>query len=279
MRIAVLTGLFACALIFTVGTNTSEALSADQVLKAENSKQIDTEIDAEPTVVALLSLTSESNLKVLVDGAEEPADQAPTPQPIKHVVTENETLTDIAKKYETTWKRIFDKNTQIENPDIVTVGLELTIPGTDEVLEERAVPVPPAPIETPANAQNATQRTVARSTSAPQQTSNTHTTVARGASSGNGYVAGYCTWYVKNKRPDLPNNLGNAATWVSRAAAQGLATGSSPAVGAVGQRGNHVVYVESVNSDGTVTISEMNHKGLYVMTTRTLPASYFSYIY
>jgi surface antigen len=80
-------------------------------------------------------------------------------------------------------------------------------------------------------------------------------------------------------RPDLPNNLGNANTWVSRAAAQGLATGSAPRVGAVGQQGMHVVYVEAVNGDGTVTISEMNHAGLYVRTVRTVPASTFMYIY
>jgi surface antigen len=109
---------------------------------------------------------------------------------------------------------------------------------------------------------------VAKSTPAP-----------RGSSSGNLYVPGYCTWYVKNQRPDLPNNLGNAATWVSRAAAQGIPTGSTPQAGAVGQRGNHVVYVKSVNSDGSVNISEMNHKGLYVITHRTLPGNYFQYVY
>ena len=102
---------------------------------------------------------------------------------------------------------------------------------------------------------------------------------SQASSTGNRYSPGYCTWYVKNMRPDLPNNLGNANTWVSRAAAQGITTGSTPKAGAVGQRGMHVVYVESVNADSTVTISEMNHKGLYVRTVRTLPANYFTYIY
>ncbi|HMT56302.1 MAG TPA: hypothetical protein PKD20_05525, partial [Candidatus Saccharibacteria bacterium] len=133
--------------------------------------------------------------------------------------------------------------------------MEITIPEEDEELESRALPEKPVAI-----AKVATR---------------TH----KGSSDGNLYTAGNCTWYVKSRRPDLPNNLGNAATWVSRAASQGLPTGSTPQVGAVGQKGNHVVYIESVNTDGTVTFSEMNYKGLYSQTTRTLPASSFSYIY
>lgn len=80
-------------------------------------------------------------------------------------------------------------------------------------------------------------------------------------------------------RPDLPNNLGNADTWVARAAAQGIPTGSAPRVGAIGQQGMHVVYVQSVNGNGTVTISEMNYQGLYIISTRTVPANSFMYIY
>lgn len=103
--------------------------------------------------------------------------------------------------------------------------------------------------------------------------------VARGGSGGNSYAAGNCTWYAKSKRPDLPNNLGNANTWASRAASQGIPTGSTPQLGAVGQQGMHVVYVERVNPDGTVFISEMNKIGYGKISTRTVPASSFKYIY
>lgn len=96
---------------------------------------------------------------------------------------------------------------------------------------------------------------------------------------GNGYDAGNCTWYAKSKRPDLPNNLGNADTWASSAAAQGFETGSSPKVGAVGQQGMHVVYVEKVHPNGTVSISEMNYTGFGVVSNRTVAASNFIYIY
>src|SRR5690606_9688951 len=33
------------------------------------------------------------------------------------------------------------------------------------------------------------------------------------SSAGNTYAYGYCTWWVKTKRPDLPNQLGNAGAW------------------------------------------------------------------
>ena len=72
--------------------------------------------------------------------------------------------------------------------------------------------------------------------------------------------------------------MGNASAWVSSARSQGLATGSTPQVGAVAQSGNHVAYVEAVNGN-TVTVSEMNWVGLYVTSTRTTSAGSFTYIY
>lgn len=103
-------------------------------------------------------------------------------------------------------------------------------------------------------------------------------------SAGNTYAPGNCTWYAKSRRPDLPNNLGNANTWYVRAAAQGWNVGSTPKKGAVGTTtagwAGHVVYVEGVSLDGQwVTISEMNYGGLYSMNTRTVFYTEFNYIY
>jgi len=95
----------------------------------------------------------------------------------------------------------------------------------------------------------------------------------------NTYERGQCTWYAKSKRPDLPNNLGNANTWVERASAQGIATGSTPRAGAIGQQGMHVVYIEAVNNDGTVYLSEMNYDYNGGFRYRTANASDFMYIY
>lgn len=101
-------------------------------------------------------------------------------------------------------------------------------------------------------------------------------------SSGNLYAPGNCTWYVKNRRGDLPNNLGNANMWYYNASSMGMAVGSTPRVGAVGTTTagglGHVVYVEAVNGD-MVTISEMNYGGLYNMNTRTVHFSEFLYVY
>lgn len=102
--------------------------------------------------------------------------------------------------------------------------------------------------------------------------------VVRGSTAGNGYAPGYCTYYVKNRRPDIPNNWGNANQWIYSAQASGYSTGSTPVAGAIGAQGNHVVYVESV-SGSMVTISEMNYGGLWNMNTRTVPANTFYYIY
>lgn len=260
MRKSVLTGVFACALVFVVSGGKSEAATIQKI-----------EIENAGIELALMTEPEDNTLAVFSEYKKDKTKEVKkeTPKINEHLVKQGESLSKIAKKYNVDWKRIFNKNTTIENPDQINPGIKLIIPEESENLEERAIPEPVV-----------VARTVTTQSRRPANTPAVQSsTVSRGSSSGNGYVAGYCTWYVKNKRPDLPNNLGNAYTWVSRAAAQGIPTGSAPRVGAVGQRGNHVVYVESVNADSTVTISEMNHKGLYVQTVRTLPASYFSYIY
>lgn len=95
----------------------------------------------------------------------------------------------------------------------------------------------------------------------------------------NTYDIGNCTWYAKSRRPDLPNNLGNANTWTYIAASEGYSTGSSPTPGAIGQKSMHVVYVESVNADGTMNISEMNEVGFNVVSSRTISPAGWSFIY
>jgi surface antigen len=89
---------------------------------------------------------------------------------------------------------------------------------------------------------------------------------------GNLYAPGNCTWYAKSRRADLPNDLGNANTWAYMAASEGFATGYAPRAGAIGvsQLGSlgHVVYVESVNYDGSFNLSEMNYQGLYIISGR-----------
>lgn len=100
------------------------------------------------------------------------------------------------------------------------------------------------------------------------------------------YVAGNCTWYVKEKVPYVPNRWGNAKSWLASAQKSGFDTGSDPREGAIGVSFEgyygHVVYVESINKDGSVTISEMNNSalgGLNIVSSRTVPSTSFQYIY
>jgi len=92
------------------------------------------------------------------------------------------------------------------------------------------------------------------------------------ASPGNHFSYGYCTWYVANRRP-IPW-FGNAIEWWPNARAYGYAEGSTPAVGAVmvtrESSPGHVAYVESVNGDGSWTVSEMNFVAWGVVSRRTL---------
>jgi len=101
---------------------------------------------------------------------------------------------------------------------------------------------------------------------------------------GNTYTPGNCTFYAKSRRPDIPNNLGNANTWYSNAAAMGWNVGQTPKKGAIATTtsgwAGHVAYVEGVSLDGLwATISEMNYGGLYNMNTRTVYYTEFQYIY
>lgn len=90
------------------------------------------------------------------------------------------------------------------------------------------------------------------------------------------YSPSQCTGYVASRRP--VGQWGNAITWPSYARAEGWTVSSVPVTGAIGQRGNHVVYIEQVRGD-QVYISERNwdYNGSYREMWR--PISYYTYIY
>ena len=89
---------------------------------------------------------------------------------------------------------------------------------------------------------------------------------------GNRFSFGYCTWYVYNRRA-VPW-LGNAWEWFGQAQANGYATGQTPRVGSImvtwESSFGHVAYVESVNADGSFTVSEMNFVRWDVIDNRTI---------
>jgi N-acetylmuramoyl-L-alanine amidase len=99
---------------------------------------------------------------------------------------------------------------------------------------------------------------------------------------GNRYAYGYCTYYAYNKRAaigkPIGSNWGNATTWASLARASGFAVDKAPRAGDVFQTGGgwggygHVGFVERVNPDGSLFVSEMNYAGWNIVSSRTIPA-------
>lgn len=253
--------LFSCTLI-TLTTGGAHALSSRDLALTEDPLSVQAR---EQELKQQLEMAEKAEKKAEETKKAEEAKLAAEEKPTLHGVQSGENLTKIAEQYNITWRRLFDKNTQVADPNTLAIGEILTIPEADEQLAER-----PLPEAVPA---------VMNSSPATAMKTQTRSTATRGSSAGNTYTPGYCTWYAKNRRPDLPNRLGNASSWVASAAAQGFATGTTPRSGAIGQQGNHVVYVESVNGDGTVTVSEMNYRGLFIVSSRTVAASTFRYIY
>lgn len=95
----------------------------------------------------------------------------------------------------------------------------------------------------------------------------------------------YAAWKVASTGRFVPHfgGAGNAKQWPSTVARYGIQSGSAPRAGSVamwpiGYYG-HVMYVESVNADGSITVSDYNLEwdGLYRTYTRS--ASGLTYIY
>lgn len=61
------------------------------------------------------------------------------------VIKEGDTLTKIADENKTTYPRLFDANTKIENPDVIHPGDKVRIPHPKEELKHREI-VAPAPV-------------------------------------------------------------------------------------------------------------------------------------
>ncbi len=102
--------------------------------------------------------------------------------------------------------------------------------------------------------------------------------------SGSGYPWGQCTYHIAEMIPGLPGNLGNAWQWRWTLPAYGWHYSSSPVPGSIayfaygGGGYGHVAYVHSVNSDGSVLISERNFMGNPNVTYRTIGAYEAGYL-
>lgn len=116
-------------------------------------------------------------------------------------------------------------------------------------------------------------------TSAPSSNSSYTSFAGHSSSGANLYTAGQCTYYVFDKvGGKIGSTWGNANNWANAAAASGYTVNNRASAGAILQTSQgafgHVAYVEGVNSDGSVRVSEMNYgQGPGVVTSRTISAS------
>ncbi|MEJ7542299.1 LysM peptidoglycan-binding domain-containing protein [Staphylococcus intermedius] len=171
-----------------------------------------------------------------------------------YTVQPGDSLSLIASKYGTTYRHIMDLNGL--NSFLIFPGQKLKVKGT-------------------ATTTTATPTTSRPSSTAPSYKSPTF-------NHQNLYDWGQCTWYVFNKRQAMGQPIStywwNANAWDDNAARDGYLIDHRPTVGSILQSDlgyyGHVSYVERINPDGSILVSEMNFTAAPgVLTYRTIPAS------
>lgn len=178
---------------------------------------------------------------------------------VLYTVQASDTVDALAGLYQTTAEQITAFN------DLELAGLK---PGSQIIIPNGVKPVPSIASST------------SRSSSKPATGFSYGTTTA--SFSGNRYAYGYCTYYAYNKRAEIgrpvASNWGNASSWAALARSSGFNVDKSPQAGDVLQTGGgyggygHVAFVERVNADGSIFVSEMNYAGWNIVSTRTVPA-------
>lgn len=99
----------------------------------------------------------------------------------------------------------------------------------------------------------------------------------------------YTAWKVGQRTGNFPRYWGNANMWPNSARQSGYTTGSTPRANSVGVISagyyGHVVWVEAVNGDGTIDISQYNYYNAggagwgHYSKMRVSAATYDTYIY
>lgn len=191
----------------------------------------------------------------IVIKAEEPKPK----EPRLYTIKQGDNLTKIAEAHNVPVSRLWSANTTLTDPDRIEPSQSLRIPENDEVLPERAMP----------------SKIVVESSVSTVKPSTTGG-FSSGKQTPGWYYAGQCTGYVASRRY-VPDGWGDATDWRYHAQSEGWVVSSTPVGGAIGWVYGHVVYVESVNGDGTVTISEQNYD--YRGSIRTITVSQDKYIY
>lgn len=150
-------------------------------------------------IAALTVVTGFVSLNGQSAHAQTQNDTKPAAQQV--VIQPGDSLTKIATDHSTTYVRLYDANTQIENPDVIHPGENVRVPAADEVIPSRPMPTA-APAVAPQPAAAAQPRAAAQPK--PQAAAPVYSTggsvwdqVARcesggnwAANTGNGYYGG-----------------------------------------------------------------------------------------
>ena len=94
----------------------------------------------------------------------------------------------------------------------------------------------------------------------------------------NTYKKGQCTYYVfervKNDGNKINNTWSDAKHWDKKAIDDGYIVDRNPKKGSILQSSKgkygHVAYIETINEDGSIQVSEMNYTQPYEITKRTI---------
>lgn len=184
---------------------------------------------------------------------------------IVYTAQDGDTIQSIAERYKASPERI----TSFNDLEMAALKKDMRI-----IIPDGIKPADPVP-EPAATGRTATGQTTG-------SFSSTANLANASASVGNKYAIGNCTWYAYERRAQLGRPIGsfwgNASTWAMNGAAAGFAVNRTPAPGAIMQNGGgyagygHVAIVETMNPDGSITVSEMNYAGFNVVSSRTIPA-------
>jgi LysM repeat protein len=164
----------------------------------------------------------------------------------------SDTIEALATKYQVDPQSIIDFN-RLRSPQLQS-GTTLVLPGATG----GAFPPPPALLQMTRTATSTFGAKVLGCCLGPYV--------------NNKFPVGWCTYYVATKRNVTWN--GDAGFWYQNASAMGVPVGPTPKVGSImvtwESWAGHVAYVESVNADGSWTVTEMNWVAFNVINERTI---------
>lgn len=188
---------------------------------------------------------------------------------ILYTVRLGDTYDSIARRYSVDIDRLISYN------DLELAGLRI---GTQIVLPDGVLPNSERPGYVPLRNIYAYATGGGNSTDITFLYTNTAST-----SPGNRNSWGNCTWYVWERRNQLggswvlpPEPIGDAWSWSIQLGKFGYSVDRKPSYGAIMQNGYpnmHVAFVESVESNGDVIVSEMNYYGYNKVNKRRIAAA------